>query len=49
MKKRPELSFENPKYNYDELEEQLNEYELKPKGFIHDKESIITIREEMEV
>lgn len=43
--KKPVLSFENPKYNYDELEKQLNEYEKNPKGFLHDGPSIISIRQ----
>lgn len=45
MCKKPELHFDTPQFNYDELEQQLIDYEKNPEGFIHDKESIISIRQ----
>jgi tRNA(Arg) A34 adenosine deaminase TadA len=42
---KPKIHFAEPKYSYDELEQQLNEYEKNSKGFIHDIPSIISIRQ----
>lgn len=41
---KPQIHFAEPKFNYDELEQQLNDYEANPKGFKHDGPSIISIR-----
>ena len=41
---KPVINFAEPKFNYDELEQQLNDYEANPKGYKHDGPSIISIR-----
>ncbi len=41
----PSLDFEKPKYNYDELEAQLQAYRPGPKKFPHDGPSIVSIQE----
>jgi len=45
MKEKPSLDFQKPKYSYDELEIQLHNYEKNPEGYMHDKPSIISIKE----
>lgn len=30
---KPELHFETPAFNYDELEQQLKDYEANPEGY----------------
>ena len=45
MKEKPKLEFEKPGFNYDELEQQLEEYEKNPLGFKHDEPSIVSIRQ----
>ena len=42
---KPKINFAKPKYSYDELEQQLNDYEASPKGYKHDIPSIISIRQ----
>jgi tRNA(adenine34) deaminase len=42
---KPVLKFESPKYNYKELENQLNNYEQNSMEFPHDEPSIISIRQ----
>lgn len=42
---KPILQFDKPKFNYNELEQQLDVYEKTPKGFQHDKQAIISIRQ----
>lgn len=42
---KPVINFATPKFTYDELEQQLNDYEANPKGYKHDGPSIISIRQ----
>lgn len=45
MSDKPSIKFDTPKFSYEELEEQLDEYEKNPEGFKHDGPSIISIRQ----
>ncbi len=45
MDEKPSLSFEKPKWNYDELEQLLRDYQPAPDRFPHDVPSIISIEE----
>lgn len=45
MSEDPSLSFEKPKWTYDELEEQLRSYQPKTETFPHDPPSIVSIEE----
>lgn len=45
MSDKPSIKFDTPKFSYEELEEQLDEYEKNPQGFKHDGPSIISIRQ----
>ncbi len=42
---KPEIHFDEPKFNYEELELQLQSYEKNPQGFQHDGPSIISIKQ----
>ncbi|KXX71449.1 hypothetical protein [Flammeovirga sp. SJP92] len=42
---KPILKFDTPSYNYEELEQQLADYEANPEGYKHDGPSIISIRQ----
>lgn len=45
MHEKPSLNFEKPKWNYNELEQQLNDYQPDPDRYAHDMPSIISIEE----
>ena len=45
MSEKPSLDFEKPKFTYDELAQQLRDYQPQPDKFPHDSPSIISIAE----
>ena len=45
MCEKPKIQFDKPLFNYDQLEEQLNDYVNNKEGFKHDQSSIISIRQ----
>ena len=45
MDEKPSLSFEKPKWNYDELAQLLRDYQPAPDRFPHDVPSVISIEE----
>ena len=45
MSEKPSLNFEKPKWNYNELEQQLRDYQPDPERYPHDVHSIVSVEQ----